>query len=36
MDFNADLGESLGLWRIGADDELMRVISSANVACARR
>ena len=33
VDFNADLGESLGLWRIGADDELMRVISSANVAC---
>jgi len=33
VDFNADLGESLGLWRLGADDELMRVISSANVAC---
>jgi UPF0271 protein len=33
VDFNADLGESLGPWRIGADDELMRFISSANVAC---
>ena len=33
LDFNADLGESFGLWQRGADDALMRVISSANVAC---
>jgi 5-oxoprolinase (ATP-hydrolysing) subunit A len=33
FDFNADLGESFGLWRRGADDELMQVISSANIAC---
>src|SRR5215210_6475039 len=33
IDFNADLGESLGLWQRGADDELMQVISSANIAC---
>ena len=33
VDFNADLGESFGSWRRGADDELMTVISSANVAC---
>src|SRR5919205_2083591 len=33
IDFNADLGESFGLWERGADDALMRVISSANVAC---
>jgi len=33
FDFNADLGESLGLWQRGADDALMTVISSANVAC---
>src|SRR4051812_47874446 len=33
IDFNADLGESFGLWERGADDELMQVISSANVAC---
>jgi UPF0271 protein len=33
FDFNADLGESFGLWERGADDALMTVISSANVAC---
>src|SRR4051812_50110392 len=33
IDFNADLGESFGLWERGADDTLMQVISSANVAC---
>jgi UPF0271 protein len=33
IDFNSDLGESFGNWRLGADDELMPVISSANVAC---
>ena len=33
MDFNSDLGESFGQWKLGADDVLMRVISSANVAC---
>ena len=33
VDFNADLGESFGWWEKGADDELMNVISSANVAC---
>jgi UPF0271 protein len=33
IDFNADLGESLGLWQRGADDDLMPVISSANIAC---
>ena len=33
FDFNADLGESFGLWERGADDALLRVISSANVAC---
>ena len=33
FDFNADLGESFGLWERGADDVLMTVISSANVAC---
>jgi 5-oxoprolinase (ATP-hydrolysing) subunit A len=33
VDFNADLGESFGLWTRGADDELMQTISSANVAC---
>ena len=33
IDFKADLGESFGLWERGADEALMRVISSANVAC---
>src|ERR1700730_14967242 len=33
VDFNSDLGESLGLWERGADDAMMQVISSANVAC---
>ena len=33
IDFNADLGESFGLWERGHDEALMRVISSANVAC---
>src|SRR4051812_50017574 len=33
IDFDADLGESFGLWERGADDTLMQVISSANVAC---
>lgn len=33
IDFNADMGESFGLWERGADAELLECISSANVAC---
>ncbi|TVP72716.1 MAG: 5-oxoprolinase subunit PxpA [Rhodobacteraceae bacterium] len=33
IDLNADLGESFGLWPMGADAELLDVISSANIAC---
>ncbi|MGA3526713.1 LamB/YcsF family protein [Melissospora conviva] len=33
MDLNADVGESFGLWRLGDDDELLDLITSANVAC---
>src|SRR6266508_2176833 len=33
MDLNADLGESFGAWRIGADDALLKLVTSANVAC---
>jgi len=33
IDLNADMGESFGLWRIGADEALMPYITSANVAC---
>ena len=33
IDLNADLGESFGAYQIGEDAALLRVISSANVAC---
>lgn len=33
MDLNADLGESFGTWRLGDDDALLDVVTSANVAC---
>lgn len=33
IDLNADLGEGLGVWRLGDDDGLLEVITSANVAC---
>jgi len=33
IDLNADLGEGFGPWRMGEDEALMDVISSANVAC---
>jgi UPF0271 protein len=33
IDLNSDLGESFGAWRIGYDDELFPMLSSANVAC---
>lgn len=33
IDLNSDLGESFGAYRIGADEDLFDVISSANVAC---
>jgi 5-oxoprolinase (ATP-hydrolysing) subunit A len=33
MDLNADLGEGLGIWRLGDDDALLSIVSSANVAC---
>ncbi len=33
IDLNADLGEGFGPWRMGEDEALMSVISSANVAC---
>ena len=33
MDLNADVGESFGLWRLGDDEELLDLITSANVAC---
>jgi UPF0271 protein len=33
VDLNADMGESFGLYRYGADEELLPWLSSANVAC---
>lgn len=33
IDLNSDLGEGFGIWKMGDDDELLRIISSANVAC---
>ena len=33
IDLNADVGESFGPWPMGADDELIPLVSSVNVAC---
>jgi UPF0271 protein len=33
IDLNADLGEGFGVWRLGDDDAMLDVVTSANVAC---
>lgn len=33
VDLNSDLGESFGAYKIGMDDEVIKLVSSANVAC---
>jgi 5-oxoprolinase (ATP-hydrolysing) subunit A len=33
IDLNADLGEGFGPWRMGDDEALLEVLSSANIAC---
>lgn len=33
VDLNADLGESFGDWRMGDDEAILKIVSSANVAC---
>ena len=33
IDLNCDLGESFGNYKIGMDDEVIKFISSANIAC---
>jgi UPF0271 protein len=33
IDLNADLGESFGAWRLGDDEALLQIVSSANLAC---
>lgn len=33
IDLNADLGESFGQWAMGADEQMLDIVSSANIAC---
>ena len=33
IDLNCDMGESYGRWQLGADEEIMPFITSANIAC---
>jgi len=33
IDLNADLGESFGAWKMGCDNELLDIVTSANIAC---
>jgi UPF0271 protein len=33
IDLNADLGEGFGVWRLGDDDAMLELVTSANVAC---
>ena len=33
FDINIDCGESYGIWKMGADEELMPIVSTANLAC---
>jgi len=33
IDLNADLGEGFGPWRMGEDEALLEIVSSANIAC---
>lgn len=33
IDLNADMGEGFGPWRMGEDEALLDVVSSANIAC---
>lgn len=33
IDLNSDLGEGFGAWKMGDDDALLEIVSSANVAC---
>src|SRR5262245_40607063 len=33
VDLNCDMGESFGAYRIGADDQVLPFITSANIAC---
>ncbi|CAA7599535.1 LamB/YcsF family [Acididesulfobacillus acetoxydans] len=33
VDLNSDLGESFGMFKVGRDEEILRLVSSANIAC---
>lgn len=33
IDMNSDLGESFGTWKLGDDDAMLSIVTSANVAC---
>ena len=33
IDLNSDLGESYGIWRLGDDEAMLDLVTSANVAC---
>ncbi len=33
IDLNADLGEGFGPWRMGNDDQMLDIVTTANVAC---
>lgn len=33
IDFNSDMGESFGNWKLGNDEELMEMVTSINLAC---
>lgn len=33
IDLNADLGEGFGVWRLGDDDAMLDLVTSANIAC---
>ncbi|WP_299055537.1 5-oxoprolinase subunit PxpA [uncultured Nocardioides sp.] len=33
VDLNSDLGESFGTWRLGDDETMLGIVTSANVAC---
>ncbi|MGA8119764.1 LamB/YcsF family protein [Rouxiella badensis] len=33
IDLNSDMGESFGAWKMGEDDEMLEIVTSANIAC---
>ena len=33
VDLNSDLGESFGAWKMGDDDAMLGIVTSASVAC---